>query len=75
VLRHESKLTEHDRRIQTLEGDFQHLPSLDLFHKLALDLSTMSGDLKAMAVTLRTNTEMTRRIDDYLRDHPDGGAK
>lgn len=69
VDRHEGKLTEHDRRIQRLEGELQHMPSLTLFHDLALALREVQGDLKAITVTLRTNTEMTRRIDDYLRDH------
>lgn len=67
--RHEAKLTEHDRRIQSLEHDFRHLPSLDLFHQLALDLKGMQGELKAISVTLKMNTEMTRRIDDYLLEH------
>lgn len=64
--RHEAKLTEHDRRIQAAESDIAHRPTLDLYHDLGLAVSEIRGDLKAISEALKTNTELTRRIDNHL---------
>ena len=48
IARHESKLTDHDRRIQSIEGDMKHLPNRDTAHQLALAMAEISGRLNSM---------------------------
>ncbi len=53
-------------RVQTLEVDSRHLPSGSEFHLLALKVEGMLGDMKVIATTLKTNTEITRRVEEFL---------
>lgn len=48
IAKHEQKLIEHDRRIQTLESDIRHLPNRDTAHNLEIALTQISGRLNSM---------------------------
>lgn len=63
---HERKLTEHDRRIQALEGEFKHLPSKEDIHALTLAVETMKGELGKMGATYDGVNRTVRRIEEYL---------
>lgn len=63
---HERKLTEHDRRIQALEGDFRHLPSKEDIHALTLAVETVKGELGKMEATYAGVSRSVIRIEQYL---------
>jgi len=44
----ESKLVEHDRRIQAIEGDLKHLPDRNTTHRLELMMAEVVGRLNTM---------------------------
>ena len=48
----EAKLIEHDRRIQTIEGDMKHLPDRETTHRIEMTMLTIIGRLDAQDATL-----------------------
>lgn len=48
----ETKLIEHDRRIQTIEGDMKHLPDRETTHRIEMTMLTIIGRLDAQDATL-----------------------
>ncbi len=48
----ESKLIEHDRRIQTLENEVKHLPDRDTTHRIEMSMAQIMGRLDAQDATL-----------------------
>jgi len=63
---HDKKLTEHDRRIQSVEGELKHLPDRDMAHRLELAVEKMSGRLDTMAETLKPIRATTERMNELL---------
>jgi len=59
-------MKEHDRRIQNLESEIQHMPSKDSQHKLELSIAQMSGEMKTMSANMDSMTRTTRRMEEYL---------
>ena len=66
IERHETKLISHDRRIQTLEGEFKHMPSKDDIHGLMMSVETIKGELGKMGATYEGVNRSVRRIEDFL---------
>lgn len=64
--RHEAKLTEHDRRIQSLESELPHLPTREQVHSIEIDMGALKGDVQLIGQALATNTEIARRVENYL---------
>lgn len=62
----ESKLVEHDRRVQAIEGELKHLPDRDMAHRLELAVEKMSGRLDTMAETLKPIRATTERMNELL---------
>lgn len=65
--RHETKLTDHDRRIQALEGEQKHLVTKEDLTELRLQLSDLNGKLGRFDEAMESIARTVRRIDDYLR--------
>ena len=61
------KLTEHDRRIQTIEGEMKHLPDKDAVTDLKVAIVELRGTVKAMDVQLAAVGRTVANIDGYLR--------
>lgn len=57
-----------EARVQKLEIETGHMPTNSQFHELALGVQTIKGDLNVIAATLKTNTEITRRVQDFLME-------
>lgn len=55
-------------RVQKLEIESAFLPTSSQFHQLALDVQRMKGDLNVIGETLKTNMEISRRVQDYLME-------
>lgn len=62
----DESLKAHDRRIQTVESEIQHLPSKDNHHKLEVAIAEMNGDIKTMTANLERITRTTGRMEDFL---------
>ncbi|MGB3834466.1 MAG: DUF2730 family protein [Mesorhizobium sp.] len=57
----------HDRRIQSLETEFQHLPNKDSLVELKLALSDLKGTVGRLDESLGSVQRTVLRIDDWLR--------
>lgn len=66
VTKVETKLVEHDRRVQTVESEMKHLPDRDMAHRLELAVEKMSGRLDTMAETLKPIRATTERMNELL---------
>lgn len=62
----ETKLIEHDRRIQTVESEFQHLPKKDDVHRMQVAMTEMQGQLGSMVKTTEATERATRRVEEFL---------
>jgi hypothetical protein len=49
----ETKLIEHDRRIQAVEGELKHLPDRETTHRLELAMAQISGRLDTIKEELK----------------------
>lgn len=50
--KHETKLTDHDRRIQTIENDLKHLPDKETTHRIEMTMQAVLGRLDKQDATL-----------------------
>ncbi|TWD54468.1 uncharacterized protein DUF2730 [Agrobacterium vitis] len=66
LLKVESKLVEHDRRVQAIEGEMKYLPDHEMFHRLELAVEKMSGRLDTMAETLKPIRATSERMNELL---------
>lgn len=64
----ESKLVDHDRRIQSIEGELKHLPTKDQVNDLKLAISELGGAVSTMKETVTSVQRTVHRIDDWLRE-------
>jgi chromosome segregation ATPase len=62
----QKKLTEHDRRIQFVEGEMKHLPDKDGLHKQQLEITEMRGDIGVIKKSIETTERTARRVEEYL---------
>lgn len=67
VKEHDHKLAEHDRRIQSVESEMQHLPSKDEVHQLGVALTEIRGKLETVDNEMSSMSRTVNRIDEYLR--------
>ena len=68
VQQQEIKLTEHDRRIQKVEGELEHMPTKDELHELQLTMSGIAGKLERFEGELSSVSRTVTRIEEYLRE-------
>lgn len=77
VAKLESKAIEHDRRVQTIEGDMKHLPNQETMHSIELTMlkivgrldkqdATLDGRFSAMDERLRPIQAIGERLQDVL---------
>ncbi len=65
----EAKLVEHDRRIQSVEGDMKHLPNKDTVNKLQVDMTDLKGQIALIAKSSDATERATRRVEEFLLKH------
>lgn len=65
---HASKITSHDRRIQTLEQEIKHLPDRDSQHRIELQLAEFNGSFKALEEKLKPIAATSERLHDLLME-------
>lgn len=64
----ETKLIEHDRRIQTIEGEMKHLPDRDTQHRMELQLAEMNGRFAALEEKLKPIAATSERLHELLME-------
>ncbi|MGD9476131.1 DUF2730 family protein [Shinella sp. G-2] len=62
----ESKLIDHDRRIQTVEGEMKHLPDRETAHNLQISMERIAGRLDTMDERLKPIAATNHRLQEYL---------
>lgn len=63
----ETKLVDHDRRIQKAENDIAHLPNRESLHNMELRMAEISGRLQVLNESLKPIRENNEMISDLLR--------
>lgn len=66
IANHERKLIEHDRRIQKVENEVDHLPNKDDFNQLELKLEKNHGLLGRMEAEYKGLHDAVKRIENFL---------
>ena len=64
-----SKVITHDRRIQTLEHEINHMPGKDEIHEVKVEITEVRGALSRLEEALSGTSKTVERIDEYLRKH------
>lgn len=62
----ESTLIGHDRRIQKVETELQHLPDRDTAHRLELTMEKISGRLDTLDERLKPIAATSGRLQEFL---------
>jgi hypothetical protein len=61
-----ARAADHERRIQAIESELQHLPSKDDITNLRLQLTELNGRMGTFDAELASIARTTRRIEDHL---------
>ena len=75
VEKHEEKLKEHDRRIQSVEGELKHLPTREAQHQIEISLEKISGRLDTLAESLKPIKANGEMLHDLLREQVKNATK
>ncbi|CAN7259719.1 DUF2730 family protein [Brucella pseudogrignonensis] len=65
---HTAKLTDHDRRVQSLENEIKHLPDRDAQHRMELSLAEMNGRFAALEEKLKPIAATSERLHELLME-------
>ncbi len=65
----ETKLVDHDRRIQGVENELRHLPDKDTVNKLQVDMTDLKGQIAIIAKSSEATERATRRVEEFLLRH------
>lgn len=65
---HASKITNHDRRIQTLENEIKHLPDRESQHRMELQLSELNGSFRTLEEKLKPIAATSERLHELLME-------
>ncbi len=65
----ETTLIKHDRRIQKVENDLEHMPTGAAIHSLELMMERVLGRLDTMDERLKPIAATNLRLQDYLLEH------
>lgn len=58
---------DHDRRIQTVEGELKHMPNKDDFNDLKITIVQLEGAVGKIDGQMDSMTRAVRRLEDFLR--------
>lgn len=64
VLRERSQ--EHDRRIDRIEKDIEHLPDRNHAHSMQVELAQMRGEIQLLAERLKPVAAISERLQEFL---------
>lgn len=64
--KHETKLTDHDRRIQRSEDKIEHLPTSGEVADLRLAITRVEGHIGKMETAVEAITHTSRRIETFI---------
>lgn len=72
VTKAEKTLIDHDRRIQSTEGELKHLPDKDTVTEIRLAMVELKGTVVTLGESVSSISRTVHRIDDYLRNEGKG---
>ena len=64
----DEKLTDHEKRIQSVEDEMRHLPDRDSQHRVELALAQMTGRFEALDERLKPIAATSERLSEFLLD-------
>lgn len=64
----EIRLGEHDRLIQKIVGELEHLPNRDSLHRLEMNMEKLNARLDVFAESLKPIRNNTELLNDLLRE-------
>ena len=67
----EAKVDDLEKRLHSVEHTVQQLPGREDIHSLAMSMSEMNGELKAIRAHMRSVTDTVGRVEDVLQRHED----
>lgn len=67
VTKYRSDLVDHDRRIQTLEGEAKHAPTGEQVTGLRITVERLDGHIKRLEESMTGLSHTVRRMDEFLR--------
>ncbi len=67
----DSKLVEHDRRIQSVESELKHLPDKDDVNELKLAIAELRGTVGRLDESLGGVSRTVRRVEGFLMKEGD----
>lgn len=68
----ETKLIDHDRRIQSVVDELKHLPDKDTVTDIRLAMAELKGTVATLGESVGSISRTVHRIDDYLRNEGKG---
>lgn len=66
MVKAETKLTEHDRRVQTVESDMKHMPDRDTAHRLELNLEKLASQVATLNERVKPIAATNERMMELL---------
>lgn len=64
----DTKLIDHDRRIQTVEGELRHMPAKDDVNELKVAMAKLEGSIGRLDENLNGVNRTVRRVEEYLQE-------
>lgn len=64
----EKTLVDHDRRIQTVEGEIKHLPTREAQHQIEIGLERINGRLETLSESLKPIKANGEMLNELLRE-------
>lgn len=60
------KLDDHEKRIQSMEGEMKHLPSKDMVHDLQMTMKDIQIEMANLKAETQGAARASRRVEEYL---------
>ncbi|ADZ72416.1 DUF2730 family protein [Polymorphum gilvum] len=57
---------EHDRRLDVIERDIEHLPDRNHAHTMQVELAKMSGEIQILSERLKPVAAISERLQEFL---------
>jgi hypothetical protein len=61
-----TRLADHDRRVQSLESDMKQVPDREAIHRLEINFEKLAGQVGLMYERMAPIASTTRRLQDFL---------
>lgn len=63
-----SRISDHEKRIQAMEGELRHLPDKDAVHRLELSLAGLQVEIVKIGASAEQSARTSARVEQYLME-------